>query len=262
MNRLIFILLFLSNISFAQTNEKFLTDFLLGDELETINVIDHFKQFDFSKLWTKTENHFIYGIIGTEHQRIRIKLTSVLKNSANQNEYFISGKSYVKGTICDFNGTINLIEIKKVKELHFGIDNNYENKGIKSQGILIANYSFNENKEQKHSGIFKGQLYSKWFMDSKNVIKYDDIQFGSDGYTNNAFIGIWESFNTGKEKNCNWADYRVPNANQDFDIGAGEFSVSEKYWNKGWFDVALKNKIPNNAIKRDKKSTKTKEWWE
>ena len=34
---------------------------------------------------------------------------------------------------------------------------------------------------------------------------------------------------TRKEKICNWADYRVPITNRDFDIGAGEFSPSEKY---------------------------------
>lgn len=65
-----------------------------------------------------------------------------------------------------------------------------------------------------------------------------------------------------KKKFCNWADYRVPIANRDFDIGAGEFSVSEKYWNKGWLDIALKNKSPNLAIKDSEKAEKQKEWWE
>ena len=65
-----------------------------------------------------------------------------------------------------------------------------------------------------------------------------------------------------KKKICNWADYRVPNSNQDFDIGAGEFSVSEKYWDKGWLDIALKNQVPNHAIKKNKVKGKTKEWWE
>jgi len=66
----------------------------------------------------------------------------------------------------------------------------------------------------------------------------------------------------GKEKKCNWGDYRVPMANTDFDVGAGEFSVSEKYWDKGWLDIALQNKSPNLAIKKSDNAEKQKEWWE
>jgi hypothetical protein len=174
----------------------------------------------------------------------------------------VFGKSFVKGTICDFNGIITLTEIKEVKELHFGVDDEYADKEIKSQGILIADYEFKENTKQKHSGIFKGKLYSKWYLSSKNQIEYDNIKLYSDSYTNNAFVGIWESYSSGKEKICNWADYRVPKANKDFDIGAGEFSVSEKYWDKDWLDIALKNQAPNKAIIKTKGKEKIKKWWE
>lgn len=234
MTRLTIILLLITNISFAQSNEMFLNDFLLENELRKENQLAEYNHFDFSDLWTKTDNNDILGIIGQEHQRIKIKLISVKKNPDNPNVYFVSGKSKFKETICDFNGTINLTEIKEVRKLHFGVDDEYADKGIKSQGVLIADYEFKENEEQKHSGIFKGQLYSKWYLTSENQIKYDDIQFISDGYTNNAFVGIWKSYATGIEKICNWADYRVPKANQDFDIGAGEFSPSKKYYEQGW----------------------------
>ena len=235
---------------------------MLESELKAENVLDNYNQFDFSKIWSKTENDNVYGIIGEEHQRIQIKLISIKKNPNNPNEYFVFGKSNVKGTICDFNGIITLTEIKEVKELHFGVDDEYADKKIKSQGILIADYEFKENNKQKNSGIYNGKFYSKWYLNSKNQIKYDDIEWYSDSYTNNAFVGIWESYSSGKEKICNWADYRVPQANKDFDIGAGEFSVSEKYWDKGWLDIALKNQAPNKAIIRNKGKEKIKKWWE
>lgn len=260
MNRLNIIFLFFINFLFGQTNENFLVDFLLEDELKPSNVINQYNHFDFSKLWTKTENDLIYGIIGDEHQRIRIKLISVKKNPENPNEYYVTGKSNVKENICDFSGVIKIMEIREVKELHYGVDNEYENKGIQTQGILIADYEFNENKDQNHSGLFKGELFSKWYLDSKNKIKYDDIQSIYNSYSNNAFIGVWKSYKTGKEKICNWADFRVPNTNRDFDIGAGEFSVSEKYWNKGWLDIALKNNATKHIEK--KVNRKAKEWWE
>jgi len=231
---LIAIFLLLTNISVAQSNEEFLTDFLLEDDLKSENALNSYNKFNFSKIWSQTENYKIVGVIGTDHQRIKIKLVSIIKDSINPNRYFILGKSCVKETICDFKGMIIVIEIREVKEFHFGVDDEYSDKGIKSQGILIADYEFKENIIQKHSGIFKGRLYSKWYLDSLNEIKYDDIQSISDEYSNNAFVGTWKSYLSGEEKICNWADFRVPKANQDFDIGAGEFSPSEKYYSKGW----------------------------
>lgn len=122
---------------------------------------------------------------------------------------------------------------------------------------MVASYNFKESKEQVHSGFFAGKLYSKWYLDANNKMQYDDIQSIADGYLNNAFIGTWESYKTGKNKICNWADYRVPNANKDFDIGAGEFSVADKYLDKGWQDIEMRNQVPNEAIKSN-----NKKWWE
>jgi hypothetical protein len=258
MTRLTIILLLLTNISFAQSNEWFLNDFLLENELRTENQLVEYNHFDFSCLWNKTDNNNILGIIGLEHQRIKIKLISVKKNPDNPNVYFVSGKSKVKETICDFNGTINLTEIKEVRKLHFGVDDEYADKGIKSQGVLIADYEFKENEEQKHSGIFKGQLYSKWYLTSGNQMEYDDIQFISDGYTNNAFVGTWKSYTTGIEKICNWADYRVPKANQDFDIGAGEFSPSKKYYEQGWENYQKAWLYGDEEVKK----SELEKWWE
>ncbi|WP_430812985.1 MULTISPECIES: hypothetical protein [unclassified Carboxylicivirga] len=262
MNKLLIIFLLISNLLHAQTDNKFLADFLLGNELKAENTLDKFSEYDFSNIWTKTDNQFVYGIIGTEHQRIRIKLISVEKNSLKPNEYIVLGKSKVKETICDFQGIIEISEIKELKMLNYGVDNEYEDIGIKAQGIIIASYEFRENKEQKHSGTFTGQLLSKWYLDSKDSINYDNIESFADSYSNNAFIGIWKSYNTEHEKLCNWADYRVPGANEDFDIGAGEFCVAEKYWSKGWLDIALINQVPNHAIKRSEKTQDIKNWWE
>ena len=246
-----------SNISFAQTNEKFLTDFLLENELNSENLIAKYDQFDFSEIWMQTENHRIVGIISADYQRIKIKLITIKKSLIDPNEYCVSGKTDVKGIICEFIGTINLDQIKETKELHFGLDNEYKDKGIKSQGVLIADYEFKENQNETHSGIFKGQLYTKWYLNSYSKIQYDDIQSIADGYTNNAFIGTWKDYSTNIEKICNWGDFRVPKSKQDFDIGAGEFSPSEKYYKFGWeiYSKAL--------LLRDENAKKEelKEWW-
>jgi hypothetical protein len=235
---------------------------MLGGQLKTKDELIKYREFDFSNIWLKTENVDVYGVLGDDHQRIRVKILSVKKNPENLIEYLVVGKSMVNDTISDFQGVINLTELYEVSEMHFGVDDEYAEKGIKSQGVLIAEYEFQQFYDRIYIGIFKGKLFTKWYMNSNNQIEYDNIEFISDGYMNNAFVGNWKSKKSEKEMICNWGDYRVPNANFDFDIGAGEFSVSEKYWNKGWLDVALKNQIPNNSIEPNKTKGKSKEWWE
>jgi hypothetical protein len=78
-------------------------------------------------------------------------------------------------------------------------------------------------------------LQSEWYLDKEDKIKYNDIDLNSDGYFNNAFVGNWKMYNSNVEKVCNWGDYRVPHTKCDFDIGAGELSISEKYIKNGWW---------------------------
>lgn len=264
MNRIIFLVLAISMVkpSFAQKTDTFLNQFQLGDSLKDKNLIDQYHDYDFSSLWTKTENRFIYGIIGKDHQRLYIKLLTVQQNPSNPLEYIVQGKSMVKGNICDFSGFIRIKTVKEITELHFGVDDKHKNKKIKAQGITVAEYEFRENEEQHHSGLFKGQVYSRWYLNKKNRIRYDNINFMSDSYSNNAFIGVWQSYNTKKEKICNWGNYRVPQANEDFDIGTAEFMVSQKYVSKGWLSIILERQMPNNAIIREKPIKKPKAWWE
>ena len=269
MKKLTLIFLVFSNTLLAQNDNSFLVDFLIGEELAIENKIEEYIAHDFSDIWTNTNNEIVYGIIGDEHQRVRIKFLSVLKSHKNSSEYLVKGKVKVKETVSDFNGVIRITEIRETKELNYGIDNQYENKGIRSQGILIGDYIFTENKDQTAIGVFTGKLYSKWYLDSKNEINYDDIQIYSDQYSNNSFIGIWKDYNSEREKICNWGDYRVPLTNTDFDIGTGEFNVSQKYWNRGWFEFALNNNISSPiinderpTINEEESNLESKEWWE
>ncbi len=257
MKKLTFILLLTANFVFAQTTKKFLNDFVPDYEFNPENVLANYNKFDLSGIWTQTENYLIYGIIGEEHQRIKVKLLSVIKNAGNPVEYLVSGKSNVKGNICDFSGTISLIEVREIKNLHFGVDDEFKELGIKAQGIVIADYEFHENQNQKHTGIFKGKLYSKWHLTTDNQVNYDDIESMSDGYMNNAFVGSWKGYSSEKERICNWADFRVPNANEDFDIGAGEFSPSPKYYSMGWENYI---KAWLEGVEKAK-NEELKEWW-
>lgn len=242
----------------GQIPEDFIDDFLLEDELISDNRLNKFATYDFAHVWLKNNNELVYGIIGEDHQRIQIKFLSVKKSPYDQSEYIVYGKSKVKNNICEFSGIIKIKEIYEVKDFHYGVDDEFINDEIKSQGLLFAKYAFFESENQSHSGLFEGLLVSKWYLDKDAQMRYDDIESIADGYMNNAFIGTWTNYSNKQSKNCRWADHRVPMAKQDFDIGAGEFSVSEKYIDKGWNSEILRVKYPEN----ENNSIESNEvWW-
>ncbi|MGX7666711.1 hypothetical protein [Flavobacterium pedocola] len=226
---LIFTLLFFVNL-FSQNCH---TEILKEGKADSKNLLAAFQKENFSGLWLKTDNQNIYGVIGKNNRRLLIKFISIKKNELNSQEYYIVGKSSVNGNNCDFKGMITLQEIKEVKNAGFGVDNEYQGK-IKNQYLLTAEYVFYEIRGQKNAGAFKGKLETKFYTDNDNSIKYNDIGIAADGYFNNGFTGTWKSYAANKILKCNWGDYRVPNSDCDFDIGAGEFSVSEKYQMNGW----------------------------
>lgn len=259
-NKILIIALLLSVNSFSQ--DLCNTDIMDGEKLLPNNEIEKFLQYDFSELWLLTDNNLVYGILGDDFQRIQIKLISISKNINNQKEYFVYGKSKVKENVCEFVGKITMVKIQESKREHFGVDDEYKNSGIKTQGLLCAKYEFFENKLQSHSGFFSGDLETKWFLDKDNKIQYDNINIHSDGYFNNSFVGTWKMYNSKLENICHWGDYRVPSVDCSFDIGAAEFSVAEKYHKKGWVDIALKGKIGSLDSTETKSIDTVKNWWE
>lgn len=233
-----------------------------GEKLLQTNDVENFLKYDFSELWLQTDNNLVYGILGDEYQRILIKLLTIEKNINNPNEYFVYGKSSVKENVCEFVGKITILKIQESKREHFGVDDEFKNSDMKTQGLLMAKYEFFENKLQSHSGYFTGNLETKWFLDKEDKMQYDNINIHSDAYFNNAFVGSWKMYNSKIEKKCHWGDYRVPSVDCNFDIGVGEFNVAEKYHKKGWIDIALKGKVGSLDIIESKSTLVTKGWWE
>ena len=215
--------------------------------------------FDFSPLFMNTDNSVIYGFIGNNYQRIRIKFITVTKNQSSPGVYMVSGKSMVKNNICEFKGTIMISNIKKYKTISYGLDDQYKNKGIKGQYVILGNYNFGENETQAHSGTFKGLFQSNFYVDKNNKIHYDDIDNISDGFTNNQFVGQWIDYKTNQVKQCNWGDERIPNSG-NFDIGAGEFSPDGKYLKNGWQSV-IDRWGSNSNSKRARQKEEAK-WWQ
>lgn len=213
--------------------------------------------YDFARLFTHTDNSVVYGFIGDDYSRMRIKFIKVTKDSNINNLYHVYGKSLVKNNICEFKGTIEISNIRAYKSISMGVDSEYKNKGIKGEYALIGSYSLSESAGQKNSGTLKGVFQTDFYLDKNFKVHYDDLNMQADGFTNNQFVGVWTSYKTKKVKTCNWGDFRIPNSG-NFDIGAGEFSPS-KNLESGWQSVI---DLWKPAKKEAAKKIEEAKWWE
>nr|WP_294950500.1 hypothetical protein [uncultured Mucilaginibacter sp.] len=211
---------------------------------------------DLSGIFTHTDNTLVFGFIGDDFQRLRIKFLSVKKDPAKPDGYIVTGKSLVKNNIQSFTGriTINVSSISSPD--HFGVDDEYKDKGIKGRYALLGFYLLSETGNDSHSGVFKGFVTANVYIDKNNVVQYDDIDIHSDSYSNNQFTGQWISHDKKQSKTCNWGDYRIPNSGS-FDEGAGEFSP---IGGSGWENVRLQWSVDKKVVEKAKKAESAK-WW-
>ena len=199
-------------------------------KLKSQNFVDRYIAYDFSQL-IKPQTEFL-GFIGNDYRRILITFTSVRRES-NSQTYSVTGTSLVINNECDFTGTITIKQVREFEKFHYGVDEMYREIGLKAQGVIIGEYYLKENKDQPHSGEFIGIMSLHWFIDKTGELYFDNININSDSYRNNQYVGIWKDYSTKNEKTCNWGEYRIPFSG-DLDVGAGEFSPNEKYYEKGW----------------------------
>ena len=250
----------------------FLSVLLLGQtyaqDTTTTNFYAQIKNYDLSAIITadsflaedredskdKVKRAEILGFIGDDYQRLFIHFISVIQNPTNPYEYLVYGKTMVKENICPFQGTITVRQARI-----------YRSSDVPTykQGFAICDVILYEDKKQTSTGFFNGNLTSNFIIDNKGQFRYDALMFVADGFSNNQFVGSWTSYKANIPKKCNWGDYRIPESG-DLDIGAGEFSINEKYVKNGWVSYMLENMAPNGATVKptvDKK-TKNKKWWE
>lgn len=251
---IIILTVFLCVQTYAQNKET--TDFLAqikNYDLSTILKADTILTEDNEGGKEKIKRAEILGFIGDDYQRFYIHFISVTQNPANPYEYFVSGKTMVKSTICPFKGTITAKQAKVYKDSDLAT---YK-KGFCTFEVILY-----EDKKLSSTGTIKGSLTSRFIIE-KGIIRYDASNFIADGFANNQFTGSWTSYRTNKTKKCHWGDYRIPECG-DLDIGAGEFSVNEKYVKNGWVSYILENMAPNGAIVKPEtdKNAKNKKWWE
>jgi len=210
----------------------FLLTFHVACAGENIDVKSQYLGRDFSSL-LKPKSEFL-GYIGSDYQRLRITFTSIAQDKKDHAVYRVRGYSVVKANTNGFEGIIVVDKISRLREMHYGADDELKNAGIQAEGILTAKYELRENPEQKHSGKFTGTMTLNWYVPQNGKLLCDDIEDYSDNYNNNQYAGIWTAYKSRIEnKVANWGEYRIPFSG-DLDIGAGEFSANPKYKDRGW----------------------------
>jgi len=229
-------ILFISTQTFSQQTTEWLNELenpkdQLSGGLKAENFLLKYLDHDLSEL-IDPRTEFL-GYIGSDFRRIEISFSSIKKSEIVPNQYFITGKTTVFNNTCDFEGTITFEQFREFKNMNYGLDSMYANAGFISQGIAIGRYRFSENAKQNHVGIFEGITTIWWYVSKDGQIKYDDLSPYSDGYKNNQYVGTWREYGKSSERPCNWGERRIPFSG-DLDIGAGEFSVNPKYYDKGW----------------------------
>lgn len=191
------------------------------------------------------------GFIGDDYQRFYIHFSSVVQSKTDPYKYSIRGKTKVKETIRPFEGSL------VVKQAVIGKNDDFPKY---LQGYATCEMILQEDKNQTSTGIIKGTINIGYVIDPKKNFRYDALLFYTDGFSNNTFTGTWTSYKTKKSKKCNFGDYRIPESG-DLDVGAGEFSPSPKYFDKGWKYYMLSM---HGATEADVESGRNKEktkWW-
>lgn len=175
----------------------------------------------YQELYTRPE---ILGFIGDDFQRFQIHFQEITRDSLLLYRYYGEGKIKVNDYVQDFRSTFT-VEDAKI----------YQNNGSSPyiHGYVETEVIIFQNPDGQDSGVIQGLLTTQFVIDETGIIRYDATEFMADSYSNNQFVGYWTNYRTKEVLKCHWGDFRIPQSG-DLDIGAGEFSVNEKYINHGW----------------------------
>ena len=238
-----FIFLLGFNKSFAQEN-KLPTNFseycLYADTQDPIKTQQYLK-YDFSNslIPEKGEYYQFLGVIGQHYQRLYIIFDNITKDKNDQRIYLVNGHSKVKGNKNDFSGKI-IIEKIYASESEPVLATDLVVEDTSKAGVTVfAKYEFFEDKNQKFSGRFKGEMWLSGYINMKDNFVYGGSHEVCPSYRNNQYVGSWQEYKTSKIKIANWGQHQIPGVSERDDptgggTSCGGFGVDPKYYSRGW----------------------------
>lgn len=224
-------ILICSMVALPPESEQYRRHILTSPDLLPTEQAARYAAQSFAGIWLHSEPETVFGFIGNDYQRLRMKLLTIRPDAQKPGRYVVTGKSKVRTTIAPFQGIFTVVHVRENKRLPRTLDD-VPSDAMKA-GIVLAEYELREPEGQPNNGVFRGILYAQWYQDKAGKLRYNDLESFADGYANNQFVGTWQSYKTGLIKRCNWGNNRIPNSGE-FDQGAGEFSPADSYLKNGW----------------------------
>ncbi|RSK24721.1 hypothetical protein [Hymenobacter metallilatus] len=212
-------------------SEQYRRHILTSPDLMPTEQVARYASRSFAGVWLHSEPETTFGFIGSDYQRLRVKLLTIHPDAQKPGRYVVTGKSQVRATVAPFQGSFTVVHVRENKRLPRTLDD-VPSDAVKA-GIVLAEYELWEPESQATNGVFRGIVYTQWYQDKAGKLWYNDLENFSDGYANNQFVGTWQSYKTGRTKRCNWGNNRVPNSGP-LDQGVGEFSPTDAYLQNGW----------------------------
>jgi hypothetical protein len=255
---ILFVILFAISV-YTQTDKdraKWIAERIGDSKLSTVTEKGRILKLDFGPLWTRLDdNDSVLGYIGDNYQRLRIVILTATKHPTQADTYNVTGKSMVNNVVRPFSGTMKIT--KTASSPNAELDEEYKGEQIKEAGFVFGEYHLAEDAKQTNTGKFDGIFVTDWIVDKNDLLQYDEVMMGADGYRNNQFLGTWTSYRTKGKKPASWGDSRIP-LSGDLDSGDGEFSPNEKFLRNGWqgYRDAYGAKQDKRALTEERR-----QWW-
>jgi hypothetical protein len=210
---------------------------LESSTIDSADITQSFLDYNLAKLWIGNQDAII-GFFGKHYQRFSIRFSSFRRDRQDRSVYQISGKTKVKSTICSFEGTMTVVCSHQLvlSDRILLAEEESQNIAVDTlpRGVTLLKYRFATAKDCKLGGSFEGYATTLWHIDADGFMQPGEPTSQEwDGYFNNAFVGVWKSFDNVTVETCNWGENRIPDCG-DLDVGAGEFSPNRDYWDYGW----------------------------
>ena len=205
--------------------------------VEDLKYAEYLGKLDLTAPLSYKEHKYI-GYIGESKKKLSVRFTSIKRSNEG---YAVTGNTTVNNKNDRvFNGELSINK-------SYAFSNEMINTPAAQHyvyGFSVLDYKFNEDPSLNATGVFKGKSLFFWKINNSNKVEYDEPFDGYDGSRTNQFLGTWTSFKTKKVFQSNWGIHRIP-CSDDLDIGTSEFVPDPKYYNVGWRDYSLGERVVN-----------------